>query len=303
MRASVWIDLVRPDPVEIEQVARATQLHVPTEAEVSEIESSSRLVTRQGVLYLSLPLINRSDGPHTTSAGFVLSRTHLMTVRFHDSRLFDGFADQVPHGEIPQETAAHVLVSLLEAIVDRQADVLEQVRADLDTMSNRIFAMGTRASSGRKQEDAALRAALGEIGRIGDLLSHVRDTQMGIARLVPYVQSVARSWLPADLAPRLDTLSQDIASIGSFDIYVSEKLQFLLDATLGFINIAQNNVMKVLTVASVVGIPPVLVAGIYGMNFKYMPELGWTWGYAFGWAMIILTALIPLAVFRWRKWI
>ena len=99
------------------------------------------------------------------------------------------------------------------------------------------------------------------------------------------------------------TLRDDIVSINDFENHLTDKLQFLLDATLGFINIAQNDVMKVMTIASVVGIPPVLVAGIYGMNFKNMPEYDWAWGYQFGWALIILTTLIPLGLFRWRKWI
>lgn len=303
VRKGVWIDIVRPDASEVKMVEDATGLHVPTEAEVVEIESSSRLSARDGALYLTLPMISLADGPRTASAGFVLSQDRFLTVRFHDSRIFDRLAEHCMHHERTLQRPAHVLVALLEAIVDRQADALEQSRADLDEMSHRIFSMGRQSSAGRKQEDRALRDILGRIGEIGDLMSHVRDTQIGIARMVPYIQSAGLDWMPADIKPRLKTLARDIASIGSFDSYVSEKLQFLLDATLGFINIAQNNVMKVLTIASVAGIPPVLVAGIYGMNFKNMPELDWRWGYAFGWALIILTTLIPLGIFRWRRWI
>jgi magnesium transporter len=110
-------------------------------------------------------------------------------------------------------------------------------------------------------------------------------------------------WLPKALAPRLVTLRQDIASVSDFDTHLNDKLQFMLDATLGFINIAQNNVMKVMAIASVVGIPPVLIAGVYGMNFKNIPEYDWAYGYVWGWGLIVLTTIIPLAVFRWRKWI
>ena len=114
---------------------------------------------------------------------------------------------------------------------------------------------------------------------------------------------MADEWLPQDLRPRFRTLRRDIASLNDFDTHLNDKLQFLLDATLGFINIAQNNVMKVLTVVSVVGVPPVLVAGIYGMNFKLIPEYDWAWGYPYSLALIVVTALIPLAIFRWRGWI
>ena len=130
----------------------------------------------------------------------------------------------------------------------------------------------------------------------------MRETQVGAARIIPYVDSQSADWLPKGLKPRLDTLRRDIASLNDFDTHLNDKLQFLLDATLGFINIAQNNVMKVMAIASVVGIPPVLIAGIYGMNFKNMPELTGPRATP-GAGLIIVTTLIPLAVFRWRKWI
>ncbi len=302
--SAIWIDLLGADQNEIDRVEQATGLRVPTEAEISEIETSSRLAVRDGVLYLSMPLISmHEDGPRDASAGFVLSRERLITVRFAPSRVFEAYAEHLPHGEARHETGAHIMVGLLEAVVDRQADVLEQVRGDLDTISHGIFGMGTRRSAGRKNEDAALRRTLGQLGRIGDLISHVRDTQVGAARIVPYVEAMTAEWLPGDLLPRLATLRQDIASVSDFDTHLNDKLQFLLDATLGFINIAQNNVMKVMAIASVVGIPPVLIAGVYGMNFKNIPEYDWAWGYAWGWGLIVVTTLIPLAVFRWRKWI
>jgi len=304
LRSAIWIDLQDATPDEIERVQIATALKVPTEPEVSEIETSSRLASRDGALYLSMPLIRLADdGPRTTSAGFVVSPERLISVRFAPSRIFDAYAEHLPRGSASHEVGAHIFVGLLEAIIDRQADALEQVRADLDTISHGIFAMGVNQEGGRKTEDATLRRTLGQLGHIGDLISHVRDTQVGAARIVPYVEAMAAEWLPKELMPRLVTLRLDIASVSDFDTHLNDKLQFLLDATLGFINIAQNNVMKVMAIASVVGIPPVLIAGIYGMNFKNIPEYDWAYGYVWGWGLIILTTLIPLGVFRWRKWI
>lgn len=304
LRRAVWIDLLCADRAEIDRVRQATGLDVPTEAEVSEIETSSRLATRNGTLYLSMPLIAMDTGPpRGVSAGFVLSPERLITVRFAPSRIFDNYAEHPPRGEARHDAGATILVGLLEALVDREADVLEHVRAELDAISHAIFAMGIDPSAGRKREDATLRLTLGQLGRIGDLLSHVRETQVAITRIVPYIEATAAQWLPKDLTPRLTTLRQDIASLSDYGTHLNEKLQFMLDATLGFINIAQNNVMKVMAIASVVGIPPVLIAGVYGMNFKNIPEYNWEWGYAWGWALIVLTALIPLAVFRWRRWI
>jgi magnesium transporter len=299
-----WIDLLEPTPDETARVTRETGLAVPSEADLSEIESSSRLSTRHGALYLSMPLVSRADTePRGISAGFILTPDRLITVRFGASRAFDTYMVRSSQDDVSKGSSAHLLVGLLEAIVDRQADALEQVRTELETISHRIFSDDMAAASGRKREDALLRASLVTLGRIGDLLSHIRESQVSAGRIVPYVETAAANWLPAELQPRLHTLEQDIASLNHFDTYLNEKLQFLLDATLGFINIAQNNVMKVLTVVSVVGIPPVLVAGIYGMNFKSMPEYDWSWGYAYGLAMICLTTIVPLAIFRWRNWI
>lgn len=304
LRTAVWIDLLNPTPDEIERAQAAAGLQILSELEISEIETSSRLGTRDGALYLNMPLIRlAAEGPRTVSAGFVVSPERLITIRFAKSRVFDAYTERMTNGTAAGEGGVHIFVGLLEAIIDRQADALEQVRADLDQISHGVFAMGGEKRAGRKSEDAFLRHTLGQLGRIGDLISHVRDTQVGAARIVPYVESMAAQWLPKDVLPRLATLRLDIASVSDFDTHLNDKLQFLLDATLGFINIAQNNVMKVMAIASVVGIPPVLVAGIYGMNFKNIPEYDWAWGYQWGWALIILTTLIPLGVFRWRKWL
>jgi magnesium transporter len=301
LSSAQWIDLLQPTSDEIGRVTQETGLAIPTEAEINEIESSSRLATREGALYLNLPLVTSPEtDPRSVPAGFILSPTRLITIRFAASRVFERFMVR-NNTEMP--SAAHVMVALLEAIVDRQADALEHVQAELETISHRIFCDEMITASGRKREDAMLRSTLVTLGRIGDLVSHVRESQVSAARIVPYVEGAAQEWLPRDLNPRLHTLLQDIASLNDYDTHLNDKLQFLLDATMGFINIAQNNVMKVLTVVSVVGIPPVLVAGIYGMNFKFMPEYNWSWGYAYGLAMIVLTAFIPLAFFKKRNWI
>ena len=295
---------MQPDAAEVERVQQATGLHVPTEAEVSEIESSSRLATRDNVLYLSMPLVAvRNEMATGVAAGFVLSQHQLITVRFAPSRVFDLYAETLLKDAPKHGSPAHILVGLMEAIVDRQADVLEQMRSDFETISHGIFAMGTQASAGRKNEDASLRRTLGELGRLGDLGSHVRETLVGAARIGPYIESVAADWMSKDLTARLTTLHQDVVSLSDFGTHLSDKQQFLLDATLGFINIAQNNVMKVMAIASVVGIPPVLLAGVWGMNFKFIPELDWPLGYAYAWGAILISALIPTAMFRWRKWI
>jgi magnesium transporter len=303
LRSAIWIDMRDATDAEVRLVTEATGLHVPSQAEVSEIEASSRLVLREEVLYLSMPLISLADGPRVVSAGFVLAPDRLITVRFAVSQPFDSYTTRLAAGDATPSSGAEILIGLLGAVIDRQADAMERIHTDLDTISRRVFALAGDGRAGRKIEDRILRDTLAELGRHGDLISYIRESQLGAARLLPFIEANTADWLPAELRTGLTTLRDDIVSLSDFDTHLSDKLQFLLDATLGFINIAQNDVIKVLTIASVVGIPPVLIAGIYGMNFKNMPEYDWTYGYPFGWAMIILTALIPLAIFRWRKWI
>jgi len=303
LRSAIWIDLRDPTETETRRVTEATGLRVPTQAEVSEIEASSRLVLRERVLYLSMPMITVEGGRHLVAAGFVLSPERLLTVRFAPSLVFDAYQSRLTAGDEPHDSSAHILIGLLGAIVDRQADAMEKAHADLDAISHRVFSLAGEGRAGRKIEDRILRDTLARLGHIGDMISHIRETQLDAARLLPFIEANTADWLSADLHPKLTTLRDDIVSLTDFDTHLSDKLQFLLDATLGFINIAQNDVMKVMTIASVVGIPPVLVAGVYGMNFKNIHEYDWSWGYQFGWAMILLTTLIPLAIFRWRKWI
>ena len=151
------------------------------------------------------------------------------------------------------------------------------------------------------REAADLRAILRRVGAGGDLVSKIRDSLLGLARIVPYV-AWRRLAARCRASRRLETMRHDIISLNDYDAHLVNKVQLLLDATLGLINVEQNDIIKVLTVVSVVGVPPTLVASMYGMNFKYMPELAWSWGYPYGLALIALSAVAPLLWFKWRGW-
>ena len=304
---AVWLDLLSPTEEERALAERATGLRVPTMAELAEIESSSRTYTVSDTLFLSAPMSYRSqDGvSQVAPLGFVLSPERLITVRFAPLPAFDTFAETFARGEARHPgsgaCSASVFVGLLEAIVDRLADVLERVGKDLDEVSRRVFRPDVSRRSRRVSDE--LRATLGQVGRLGDGLSNLRDSLLGVSRIVNFTPGAARGWLPEDLRPRFDALHQDLVSLTDYDSQLTNKVQLLLDATLGFINIEQNNSFRFLTVVSVVGIPPTLIASIYGMNFEHIPELHWAYGYYYGLALIALSALIPLAWFRWRGWI
>jgi magnesium transporter len=303
----VWIDLIMPDQPEVDLVEHLTGLEMPSLAELSEIESSSRLRAENGVLYLSAPLLHRgdSDEPKTAPVGFVLTPERLITVRFDTLIPFSTFAQNFEHGGAPRGSAVEVLAGLIEAIVDRSADVLETIAAELDDLSHRLFrapAIQRRGKHHAARNEADLRNSLRRVGHSGDLVSKIRDGLLALARIVPYVASNGAAWIPSEVKPRLDTVRQDIASLNDYDAHLVNKVQLMLDATLGLINIEQNNIIKVLTVVSVVGVPPTLVASMYGMNFHNMPELDWAWGYPYGLTLIALSAILPVAWFKWRGW-
>jgi magnesium transporter len=300
MPGIVWIDLLNPGPAETEFVERSTGLDLPDIAELSEIESSSRLRVQHGVLYLSAPLVHRAiaDLPQTTPVGFVLGPDLLVTVRFEELTAFTTFGQAAPGN------AAEAFAGLVEAIVDRNADVLEHIAAELDTLSHRLFRSGIEGGKRRRpaHEAADLRVILRRVGASGDLASKIRDGLLGIGRMVPYVESLGAAWLPEAVKPRLETVRHDLHSLSDYDVHLVNKVQLLLDATLGLINVEQNNIIKVLTIVSVVGVPPTLVASMYGMNFKDMPELSWAWGYPYALALILISAVGPLLWFKWRGW-
>ena len=147
-----------------------------------------------------------------------------------------------------------------------------------------------------------LRDTLVEIGDMGERLSHIRDTLLVLQRAVPFVAEHGDGWMETAVKARLKMAGNDVQSLNDYEVHLTDKIQFLLDADLGFINTEQNDLFKVLTIASVVGIPPTFVASMYGMNFHNMPELSWAWGYQWGLFLIVLSTVLPIVWFKWRGW-
>ena len=299
----IWLDLLNPTEEEKEFVESRAGLRVPSFEALSEIESSSRLIVDHGTLYLSMPAVAQGDTEdyHVSPIGFVLSQRFLVTIRFADNSTFKAVAEKVRSDESLRNSAG-VFTTLMEGLVDRGADVLERLAADLDRISRVVFRDNFRRRRNTVRASETLRRALRDVGAIGDRLSLAREVFLGIDRIIPFVLSLRHDWIAGEFGGRLEGVGRDVASLNAFQEHLSNKVQFLLDAVLGFINIAQNDLFRILTVVSVVGIPPTVVVGIYGMNFKFMPELNWSWGYPFGLAMVVLSALIPLVWFKWRRW-
>jgi magnesium transporter len=297
---ATWIDLCNPSDDERAAVERATGLRVPDQSAVHEIETSSRVYTENNALYLSTPIPASTNASQPLSAvGFVLSRRVLLSVRFSDNPVFDGLFES---SQGVDRSPCDVFLRVLEALVDRAADTLEHCSSELDGLSQRAFHTERARRHAVKAVSEKLRATLRKLGQIGDHISQIRDTLLGFGRIAAFVCETGGTLVGPDERPRLLAIRADISSLNDYQQHLSGKVQFLLDATLGFISIEQNDVVKALTIVSVVGVPPVVVAGVYGMNFVHMPELHWLFGYPFALLLMLVTGLLPLGWFKWRGW-
>jgi magnesium transporter len=303
LNGAAWVDLIDPTDSERAAFEHAFGLRVPTQEELVEIETTSRLRTERDALYLTAPLLFAADNEPwvVVPAGFVLAKNVLLTVRFAKLPAFDRVIGEL--GSTTECTPALAFVRLVESLVDRMADLLEASARDLDDASHLIFRPENPRQTKLSHETAKLRRLMIRTGRTSERMARVHYTLVCLDRMAKFTIERGREWIPQDLANRLQIVSSDIASLEQFTEGLVNRVQLLQDAAGGIINIDQNEVMKVLTITSVVGIPPVLVAGIYGMNFKGMPEYDWSWGYPYALLLIVVTALLPLIWFKWKDWI
>jgi len=297
-----WIDLLNPSADEIARVAADTGIRVPAREALQEIETSSRLRAEGQVLYLSMPLAlqDEASGFMPIPLGFILSPPLLITVRYSEVHAFTHLQETCKSGTAIGST--EIFVALIEGIVDFAADKLEKLSSELAHVSARAFDPNMSSLKVAKPASRELRKSLTDVGAAGDHLSRIRESVLGLQRVIAYVSKAAVDWLGPELKARLGTAQQDLSSLVDFEAHLSGKTQFLLDAILGFINTEQNEIFKVLTIVSVVGIPPTLIASMYGMNFHDMPELSWRYGYSYGLALIGLSIVLPVLWFKRRGW-
>jgi magnesium transporter len=298
---AVWLDLLEPQHDEKALVEKYLGIEVPTREEMEEIEVSSRLYHEDNATFMTATLLSKveTDQPEARPVTFILSGEALVTVRYSDPRSFVTFVSRARRPSSGCTTADAVILGLLEAIVDRTADVLERVGREIDSISREIFEHDDEPTKSRDFQEV-----LRHIGREGDLDSKARESLLSIGRLVTFLSQVAdRRHLDRDMRTRVETLSRDTQSLTDHATFVNNKINFLLDATLGMINIEQNTIIKIFSVAAVVFLPPTLIASIYGMNFHNMPELDWLFGYPWAIALMIGSAALPYWFFKRRGWL
>src|ERR1700755_1771132 len=300
--SAVWIDLVKPSSAEDRAVERLAGIAVPTREDMQEIEISSRLYIENSARYMTATLMCHSDTdmPRTTAVTFILSGHRLVTVRYDTPKPFPLVENKLARSCSPNITGEMVLMELLDAVIDRCADILERIGADVDVVSHDIFEPESERHGHAKRYSQILIA----IGRKGDLTSKVRESLVSIGRLVAFLSAVivGVKWTK-DMREQLKTMQRDVSSLTDHASYLSNKITFVLDAMLGVVNLEQNNIIKLFSVMAVVLMPPTLIASIYGMNFKLMPELEWTHGYRMALVMMLAAAIVPYLLFRWKKWL
>ena len=298
--AAVWVDLVSPTVQEDKVVERLLGIAVPTREEMQEIEVSSRLYVENRARYMTATLMCHSDTatPNTTPVTFILAGHRLATVRYDEPRPFAIVEHKLARACPPRVTGDSVLMDLLDAVIDRAADIQERIGAEVDQISHTIFEPDDAA--GPPSYNDVLKA----LGRKGDLTSKVRESLVSIGRLLLFLSHEAETmkW-SKDTRAQLQSMQRDVLSLTDHASYLSNKITFLLDAMLGVVNIQQNNIIKIFSVAAVVLMPPTLIASIYGMNFKHMPELDWHYSYPIVLVVMILAAILPYLYFKWRKWL
>ena len=301
---ATWLDLEEPTREEEKLVEQAIGHNVPTQQELAEIEPSSRLFERDGALYMTLSALRGVEGgqPASTPIGFVLAGNRLVTVRYATPKPVLAFGAQVRREPELARDALMVLVRLLDALIDRLADELEDSGAEIERISGHIF---RKEMDERRIPATRLTALLTRIGRAQSLLAKIRETAVSASRLLSFLKASEPINDKANTAARhyLASLTTDVRSLIDHSGFLADNLTFLLDAALGLISVEQNAAMKLFSWAALVFLPPTLIAGIYGMNFEHMPELGWLYGYPMAIGLIIAAAVLPIWVLKMRRWI
>jgi len=297
--SAIWFDLFQPTHQEDKLVENVVGISVPTREEMQEIEVTSRLYVENGARYMTATLMCQSDTdtPKTTAVTFILSGHRLITVRYDEPRPFMIVGSKLARVCPAGINGESVLMELLDAVIDRAADILERIGAEVDRVSRDIFEPET-------DETRSHQEILKAIGRKGDLTSKVRESLVSIGRVLLYLANEADSMRWAkDIRSQLRGMQRDVQSLSDHASYLSSKITFVLDALLGVVSIEQNNIIKIFSIAAVVLMPPTLVASIYGMNFKHMPELDWQLGYPLAIVLMLIAAALPYVFFKWKNWL
>lgn len=301
---AVWLDLLEPTPEEERLVEQRLGLDIPTREEMREIESSSRLYEEAGALYLTATVVTKLDTqlPENGQITFILKDQRLVTNRYVDPLPVRRFVAQTERHPQSNTTSQAVLTGLLESIVNRIADVIERVSSDIDGVSAEVFNRQKLSGASHRRTQRDFRRLLERVGQSGELIAKARESLVSLARLLAFVQQSTIP-MPQDVRTRLRTLSKDVVAMSDHASFLGNNLNFILDATLGMINIDQNNILKIFSVVTVFLLPPSVIGAIFGMNFQHIPSSAEPWGFWGALVLMGLSSVIPYLWFRQRGWL
>lgn len=295
----LWIDLFNPTLEERRKVDHAFGLEMPTRADMEEIEISSQLYQEESTLFMTAMVLAQTDTdlPTADAITFVLTPERLVTIRYIDPQPFRTYALRCERSTVSATRPDVVLLQILDAIVNRMADIMEKTGSDVEIISAEVFSPGTYKVGTRD-----FQSILRRLGQKHGLSSKMRESLLTIGRILTFLtQSVDNK--AKDVRAHVKTLVRDVQSLQDHSTFVATKVSYLQDATLGLINNEQNNIIKIMSVAAMVFLPPTLFASIWGMNFHHMPELEWFWGYPISIVMMIISAVLPYVYFKRRGWL
>lgn len=290
---AVWIDLKSPTREEELAVEQSLGLELPTQDEMAQLEPSSRLYQENHATFMTATLLARSaEGPTAAPVTFVLARGVLITIRYDELRAFTVFGERAPQADAGSGSAT--LLGLLDAIVERLAEILEETSGKVEAASAAIFRPGGESNS--------YQALLTELARAQSVTSTTRTSLVSLGRLLSFATLAQEISGDPECSTHLKSLQADATSLTEHASFQSTHISFLLDAALGLINIEQNGIIKIFSVMAVIFMPPTLVASIYGMNFHHMPELDWPFGYPMALCLMVASAIVPVLWFKRRGW-
>ena len=298
---AVWIDLFAPTAEEKTAAVALTAIDIPSEADLNVLSDTERLYRENGNVYLEFTVIHR--GPtgfvDISDLGFILAGARLVTVRYADPLPITKFATAYARKPCIAPTAMGILTGLLESFVGRIGEYVEANSVELYTISRQVFA--SRKPGGGKTPD--LEAVLDRLGTAGDINAKARDSLASIGRLLAFGAEDLEAMIDKPTRNALRAVRRDAVAVSDYANFVAGQLTFVLDAVLGLITVEQNRIIKIFSVVATLFIPPTLFASLWGMNFKHMPELDWSYGYPFALVTIVLSAVLPYLFFRWRGWL
>ena len=298
----IWIDLLQPTQDEIARVEKELGIEIPTRAEMREIEPSNRFYLENSAYFMTAFIVYNIEEPVplTSAVTFILASKRLVTVRHAEPKAIPLFLQRLNKGDAPCGEGSVIMIGLLEALIHRMADLIERIQDEVDRLAQGIFGVKGGQQTRNRRYDVLLRGT----GKAGDITARAEDSATSLSRMFHYYLQVARErGDDSRTRQRIKAAQRDISSLMDHTRFLSTRIAFLLEATLGMISIEQSQIIKLFSVMAVILLPPTLVASIYGMNFKYLPEIDWLLGYPFALGLMFVAALIPFLYFRRKGWL